>query len=325
VLDNVRETVRLHRPKMVGSVRDLARYLGRPPTIAEALDYFDTCLDELLKRGLWSRLLADAGAGPDPVAPDADRLEKGLRRLAHIDDPERIRWLRAYLDTGLAAGQDGRLLDMLHVTLWGDQSTQWSVAEADARLRQNPAVVADLRQILDYRLAHAPALPAGRVPEQAGPLTIHAQYTRDEILVGLGRWTLARRPDVREGVLHLPESRVDAFFVTLQKTEDEYSPTTMYEDYLISHDLFHWQSQSTTSADSPTGTRYVRHREQGYTPLLFVRETRTLAPGFPAPYAFLGPCKYVSHEGSRPMSIVWRLRHPVPARLFRVMAWQSAS
>jgi superfamily II DNA or RNA helicase/HKD family nuclease len=324
VLDNVRESVRLLRPRMIGSLRDLARYLGRLPTIAEALDYFDTSLDELLRRGLWSRLLADAGAGPVPMAPDADRLEKGLRRLAHIDDPVRIRWLQAYLDTDLQAGQHERLLDMLHVTLWGDQSAEWSVAESDARLRRNPAVVSDLRQILAYRLAHAPALPAGRVPEQAGPLTIHAQYTRDEILVGLGRWTLARRPDVREGVVHLPESRVDAYFVTLQKTEDEYSPTTMYEDYLISHDRFHWQSQNTTSADSPTGQRYIRHREQGYTPLLFVRETRVIAPGFAAPYAFLGPCEYVSHEGSRPMSIVWRLRHPVPARLFRVMARQSA-
>jgi superfamily II DNA or RNA helicase/HKD family nuclease len=324
VLDNVRETVRLLRPRMVGGLHDLARYLGRPPTIAEALDYFDAPLDELLRRGLWSRLLAEAGAGQDPEAPDEDRLEKGLRRLAHIDDPERIRWLQTYLGSGLQAGLDERLLDMLHVTLWGNLSSEWSIAEADARLRQNPAVVTDLLQILDYRLAHAPAQPAGRVPAQAGPLMIHAQYTRDEILVGLGRWTLARRPDVREGVLHLPESKVDAFFVTLQKTEDEYSPTTMYEDYLISHDLFHWQSQSTTSADSPTGTRYVCHRQQGYTPLLFVRETRTLAPGLSAPYAFLGPCEYVSHEGSRPMSIVWRLRHPVPARLFRVMARQSA-
>lgn len=44
------------------------------------------------------------------------------------------------------------------------------------------------------------------------------------------------------------------------------SPTTMYEDYLISHDLFHWQSQSNTSEQSPTGQRYIRHRDLGYMP-----------------------------------------------------------
>jgi hypothetical protein len=156
-------------------------------------------------------------------------------------------------------------------------------------------------------------------------LTIHAQYTRDEILVGLGHWSLARRPDVREGVLHLSPLKVDAFFVTLQKTEEDYSPTTMYEDYLISHELFHWQSQSGTSSESPTGTRYVRHRELGYTPILFVRDTRTLRSGLTAPYVFLGPCDYVSHEGTRPMSIVWKLRHTVPARIYRVMARQVSA
>ena len=40
---------------------------------------------------------------------------------------------------------------------------------------------------------------------------------------------------------------VDAFFVTLKKSEADYSPTTMYRDYPISPTLFHWESQSTTS------------------------------------------------------------------------------
>ena len=35
ILENVRESVRLLRPRMVGSIRDLGQYLGRPPTLAE--------------------------------------------------------------------------------------------------------------------------------------------------------------------------------------------------------------------------------------------------------------------------------------------------
>ena len=107
-------------------------------------------------------------------------------------------------------------------------------------------------------------------------------------------------------MLHIPDRKIDAFFITLQKTEEADSPTTMYEDYAISDELFHWQSQSTTSADSPTGQRYIRHRKHGYTPLLFVRERKLLPGGLASPYAFLGPAHYVSHEGSRPLSIVWR-------------------
>jgi hypothetical protein len=155
-------------------------------------------------------------------------------------------------------------------------------------------------------------------------LAVHAQYTRDEILAGLGHWSMELRPDFREGVLHLADAKVDAFFVTLHKTEESYSPTTMYQDYAISHELFHWQSQSTTSVESATGQRYLRHGEMGYTPLLFVREYKRLPSGLVAPYAFLGPAEYVSHEGSRPISIVWRLKHPIPARLLRPIARQAA-
>ena len=97
----------------------------------------------------------------------------------------------------------------------------------------------------------------------------------------------------------------------------------MYEDYAISPELFHWQSQSTTSADSPTGKRYIEHRKQGYTPLLFVRERKKLPSGLAAPYAFLGPAEYVSHQGSRPISIVWKLQHPIPPRVLRPLARQS--
>ena len=69
--------------------------------------------------------------------------------------------------------------------------------------------------------------------------------------------------------------------------------------------------------------KLTQHRELGYTPLLFVRESKKLSSGLTAPYAFLGACEYVSHQGSRPMSIVWKLNHDVPARLFRIMARQN--
>ena len=51
---------------------------------------------------------------------------------------------------------------------------------------------------------------------------------------------------VREGVKWLPDKQLDVFFVTLNKADKDYSPTTMYNDYSINESLFHWQSQSTT-------------------------------------------------------------------------------
>jgi Domain of unknown function (DUF3427) len=124
---------------------------------------------------------------------------------------------------------------------------------------------------------------------------------------------------MREGVLHLPDLPADVFFVTLQKTERDYSPTTMYQDYAINDRLFHWQSQSTTSSSSPTGLRYIEHQKRGYTVLLFGREQKS-RNGLAQSFFFLGPAHYVDHIGSRPMSITWRLDYPLPARLIRSMA-----
>jgi len=327
VLQNVRDSLILQRPRIVQDLRQLGSTLGRAPTLAEALNFLSTSVDELFKRGLWSRLLQDAGLIPQFSEPDEDRLARGIRRIAHLDDPASLRFLLASIEPQASAGtlsdDDQQRLAMLHVSLWGSEGAGWSLDDAVAALRANPMATHDLLDVLRHNLAHTRTRPTNPVPELSPALSLHAHYTRDEALIGLGHWTLSTRPDFREGVLHLPEQKLDAFFITLTKSEDAYSPTTMYEDYAISDHLFHWQSQSTTSADSPTGQRYIHHRDLGYTPILFVRENKHLSTGLASPYHLLGPADYVSHQGSRPISIVWRLRHPMPARLVRATARQA--
>lgn len=123
---------------------------------------------------------------------------------------------------------------------------------------------------------------------------------------------------VREGVKWLPEKQLDVFFVTLNKADKDYSPTTMYNDYSINENLFHWQSQSTTAENSATGQRYIHHREKGSRVLLFVREFKADSRfGGAAAYTYLGTVNYVRHEGSRPMNITWKLDRPIPARFLK--------
>ena len=145
------------------------------------------------------------------------------------------------------------------------------------------------------------------------PLDLHCNYTRDQIFVALD---YLKPSVVRQGVKWLPEKKLDVFINTLNKAEKDYSPTTMYNDYSINEWLFHWQSQSTTSENSPTGQRYMHHREKGTLFLLFVRENKTdRVSGGAGAYTFLGKANYVQHEGSRPMSILWKLERPLPVRL----------
>ena len=97
----------------------------------------------------------------------------------------------------------------------------------------------------------------------------------------------------------------------------------LWNDLALGPALFHWESQSTTTAASPTGQRYIHHASRGSRVLLFVREQRKQdgRPGAPTePFVCLGFATYESHEGERPMAIRWRLEREIPAAWLPVMA-----
>jgi hypothetical protein len=48
-----------------------------------------------------------------------------------------------------------------------------------------------------------------------------------------------------------------------------------------------------------------------------VRQQKESRPGVTSPYTLLGPVRYVSHEGGRPMAIEWELEREMPAWLFQ--------
>ncbi len=144
---------------------------------------------------------------------------------------------------------------------------------------------------------------------QSLSLLSHASYRREEILAGIGWANWQRKPHGRAaGVAWAPETGVDALLVTLRKEERDFSPTTRYRDYPLAADLLHWESQNSTSRDSPTGRRYLAGDSRV---LLFVRETRKDDLGS-APYLCLGEATLVEHRGERPIAITWRLHRPMP-------------
>ena len=179
-------------------------------------------------------------------------------------------------------------------------------------LADSPVMRTELQELLRYQYNHIDFIDSTTDLGFDCPLDVHCRYTRNQLFAALDYDSA----NLREGVKYLPEKKTDVFLITLNKSDKDYSPTTMYEDYAISPSRFHWQSQSTTAADSPTGQRYIHHRERGSKVLLFVREFKNDALGT-SPYTFLGQASYVSHTGSRPMNIVWQLEKPIPAKYLR--------
>jgi hypothetical protein len=119
------------------------------------------------------------------------------------------------------------------------------------------------------------------------------------------------------GVAENKEINTEILFVDLIKSEEDYSPTTLYDDYAISETLFHWQSQNQTRSDSGKGLTYINHKKLGKRILLFVREKSKNEFNNTNGYVFIGEVDFREYEGTKPMSIKWELHEPMPNYLWK--------
>ena len=180
---------------------------------------------------------------------------------------------------------------------------------------KNDAIKEEVLVYLDLRINNCECIEKSTL-DLIFPLKIHGRFTRSQILVSLQMNTETKRFPSQSGVAMSRTLNTEALFITLDKSKGNYSPTTMYEDYAITDTLFHWQSQNSTKQESLVGKSYINHLKDGKTILLFVREKSVDENGLTMAYVFLGPAKYLSHEGSQPMSIKWQLAEPIPPSLF---------
>ena len=221
--------------------------------------------------------------------------------------------------TDLAALSDveKRMMQMLYITIWGKAIEDWNDGEVKhnlCSLSDSPVMLSELIAILEYNYNRIDFIDETVDLGFDCPLDLHCTYTRDQLLVAMD---FMKPNTVREGVKWLPEKEIDVFFITLNKSDKDYSPTTMYNDYSINETLFHWQSQSTTNANGKVGQRYINHRALGSKVLLFVREFKNDLYGNAAPYTYLGMANYVTHTGSRPMNVTWQLDKAIPAKYLK--------
>lgn len=268
----------------------------------------------------WSEMRRAAHLPTAPVGPHEEALLRAVGRLLHVDDEER---LDAYLefvsrltapDPDALGVRDHRLLRMLTASLTTLTSSS-PFAEAVEQVWVHQQVLAELRELLQYLRTQIDHVHTPLGVDPAAPLNVHARYTRHEIQAGFGRGAGAKPETWREGVRWDESSGTDLFAFTLDKSSGGFSPTTRYRDYAISPELIHWESQSATAADSPTGRRYIEQRERGTNVVLFARlraDDRA--------FWCLGPASYVRHEGERPIAFVWKLAHRLPGDLYAEFA-----
>ena len=321
VLRNLRAAVRNARARLA----DDLRALGPETRLRGFMKDAGVELEEIYARPNSGHCFTELRqrAGFEQSA-DEDSLLKAIGRLLHVDDHERIETWRDLLSgdrsSGIA-GLQGRKhrLGLMLFALLGNR--RQSINEADQvleRVRGSPELCREIGDLLDVLSDRIRTVSQMLDPASDVPLASHATYTLGEIVAAHGH-TDKRGALVfpQGGVLWNRATQTDLLFVTLEKSERDYSPTTRYADYPISPTLFHWESQNTASPNTPTGRRYIEQRERGTNVFLFVRERKKDGRGETLSYHCLGRARYRSHESERPMKILWELERPMPGWLYQ--------
>lgn len=252
-----------------------------------------------------------------PLEPYKNRLKAGFRALLLQTDGHYLQEVDDSLQ-GIESDAKPDLAPFYRI-LWADQKKTESLAKVHAEVRNCAGLRQDLSDLIRWTNRHHAVFKDHRYPEM-GALRLHASYTREQVMLALGKGSFNEKYQMREGVRYFPERKVHVFFADINKSEDDFSPTTMYEDYAISETLFHWQSQSGISPESRTGKQYINHVALGDKVMLFIRNRKKTPEGISAPFVYAGAMRYISHTGSRPMSIRWRLEYPLPAS---VLSWAA--
>ena len=323
ILENIRASYG-NTAGLVARAASFTEDSGLELTLKNFLDYYHLDPRAIYKFSSFSRICARADAIEDFSEPLEDILTKAFAKLAVADSRRWISFLLDVLprldnlDFAALPDTEKRMMQMFYITVWGKAVEDWDDEEVLSNLyalSDSTVLLGELLELLRYRFEQIDFIDE---PVELGfdcPLDLHCTYTRDQLLVALD---FMKPSTVREGVKWLPEKNIDVFFVTLNKADKDYSPTTMYNDYSINESLFHWQSQSTTAENSPTGQRYIHHKERGSKALLFVREFKSdRVIGGAEAYTYLGTANYVKHTGSRPMNITWQLDHSIPAKFLK--------
>jgi hypothetical protein len=322
VLANLRSSIRNSRKALIDDLRGLSPETTLPEFLAQSSFELKDVYVNPGSGATFTSARRAAGHLRDRAAAAEDTYAKAIGKMLHVNDPERYERWRSWLTepgpppAAVARSRDERLQWMLVAALGQRKRPLSDFGAVTGELWAAPALRDELVQLLD--VLHDRGYPATTPVDEFGvvPIHTHGLYSRYEVLAAFGLVSNGVLRESREGPIWSEAHATDVFFVTLNKSDEDYSPSTRYQDYPISPMLFHWESQSRTATASPTGQRYINHSRRGSRVMLFVREDNDDERGVSAPFICLGPARHVSHKSDRPMQIIWELERPMPGEIY---------
>lgn len=330
ILENIRKATSLNVNQLITKIINFRHQTTLPLTLNNFIELNQIPIETIYKKDSWSRLCQRAR-----VIDDFENIYE-----KQIYSAIRNKWLStnstSYFNFILKIAKHGfnininkfdkngkAMLLMLYYDVWQNHGLFKTLEESIKEIGKNKILVKEIIEVLEILIDKVDFKEIDIELPYNQPLKLHARYTRDQITSAFGKSTFERKWPSREGVLDIDTINTELLFINLIKSEENFSPTTMYDDYAISETLFHWQSQNSSRPDIGKGLSYIKHQENDKKILLFIREKASDEKGNTMGYVFIGEGIFKDTEGSKPMNIKWELNEPIPNYLWKESAKMS--
>ena len=323
ILDNITSAI-YNKNRIVKEINSYATI----PTLTQFLENNGQDI-RILYQGsnCWSSLKRAAGRISYTDDAVTKRLEKGMANLIHHNTASFLRFVERFISgEGVHKVEANKTYAiMLYYALFQDKLSKTGYSSINEALElvyspQYTCFKQEIAEIISYLLARLDIKTTPIGAEIIPGLELYGCYTREEVFTLVGRQTAeVKMQGAASGVFNLPEHNAILLFVTLNKSEKDFSPSTQYNDYLINEEYFHWQSQNTDSHNNNGGRRYTEQAQTKNKIILFVREEKKDGFGNTSPFHCFGLVDYVSSHDDFPMNVKWKLQKPAMAQYLKAI------
>ncbi len=324
ILKNIQEAIfdlrRLRR-----EVANFRNTTDLPLTLRNFLELFNLDWRQIYKSpGGWTYLKQSAGLKIEGYTRtrEVENMENGLVRLYHINSNEFWCFVERLIDNDFCYNPRDKkeakfaqlfYYDVLYLELkkYNERfgTSHASMQDAIKALGQFPYFVEELKELVALRLDQLCQTTQWIDGIGEVGIELYGCYSSDEIHLLCENRLMRGNP---LGTQYIPDQKLSLVFVTTNKSDKDYSPSTLYKDYAVNECQFHWQSKNDVTPEMAEGQRFIHQKENGWRFLLFVRETKKDVYGNTNAYYCLGLMDYASYEGASPMNIIWNMRDKIP-------------
>ncbi|QFZ54288.1 DUF3427 domain-containing protein [Oceanihabitans sp. IOP_32] len=324
ILNNISSATSLNKNKLIQRIQQFQHESSLPLTIGNFSKFYNIPLQSIYKRGSWKRMCQLAGKIKDYDTENEKAIVSAISNkwlstnsLSYFTFILRIAEQNFNINISQFNTNEKIMLLMLHYDVWQKASGFDSLEKSINKIGANKVLVEEIKELLKLLIEKIDFKESAIKLPYKQPLMLHSRYTRDQILTAFRFSSFEKKSSNREGTAENKELNTELLFINLIKSEEDFSPTTMYDDYAVNELLFHWQTQNTARPDLGKGLSYVNHKKNKKRILLFVREKAKNEYGNSLGYVFIGEGELKNYYGSKPMSINWELQEPMPHYLWK--------